>query len=40
MIHRDSKTAFFMAGNTANVAAAHTPVKKAIDEKLIPLLKY
>ena len=39
MIHRDSKTAFFMAGNTANVASAHTPVKKTIDEKLIPLLK-
>ena len=39
MIHRESKTAYFMTGNTANSGAVHRPIINAIDQTLIPLLK-
>jgi len=39
MFDPESKTAFFMVGNTENVGDVHKEVKKVIDEKLMPLLR-
>ncbi|MCP4711294.1 MAG: beta-lactamase family protein [Planctomycetes bacterium] len=38
-LHLPTKTAFFLTANTANVTNVHTPIKKQIDQSLIPILK-